>query len=110
MEQHQIVPDVIPSGPTEKATISYPSGAIVDQGNELTPTQVKNIPKVEWNADAGSFYTLCMTDPDAPSRSNPKFREWHHWLVVNISGSEVASGETLSEYIGSGPSLRVFDL
>lgn len=44
-----------------------------------------------------------MTDPDAPSRKEPKFREWHHWLVVNIPGNDVKKGETLSEYVGSGP-------
>jgi len=44
-----------------------------------------------------------MTDPDAPSRVNPKYREWHHWLVVNIPQTRVAEGKTLSEYVGSGP-------
>lgn len=44
-----------------------------------------------------------MLDPDAPSRAQPDFREWHHWLVVNIPGDKVAEGETLSEYVGSGP-------
>jgi hypothetical protein len=33
----------------------------VGQGNELTPTQVKDEPiKVDWSADADSYYTLCM--------------------------------------------------
>lgn len=44
-----------------------------------------------------------MTDPDAPSRKEPTFREWHHWLVGNIPGDNVLKGEVLSEYIGSGP-------
>lgn len=43
------------------------------------------------------------TDPDAPSRAKPEFREWHHWLVGNIPGNDVGKGETLSEYVGSGP-------
>jgi phosphatidylethanolamine-binding protein (PEBP) family uncharacterized protein len=56
-----------------------------------------------------------MTDPDAPSRQNAKFREWHHWLVVNIPGSQLSLGEVKSEYIGAGPpqgtgtSLRVIN-
>lgn len=29
--------------------------------------------------------------------------EWHHWLVVNIPQNDVAKGEVLSEYVGSGP-------
>jgi hypothetical protein len=40
--------------------VSY--GAIkVDDGNELTPTQVKDPPTVSWAADDGSYYLLCMT-------------------------------------------------
>jgi len=46
---------------------------------------------------------LSISDPDAPSRKEPNFREWHHWLVGNIPGTDVAEGETLSEYVGAGP-------
>ena len=42
-------------------------------------------------------------DPDAPSRKNPTFREWHHWLVVNIPSNDISKGKELSAYIGSGP-------
>lgn len=69
----------------------------------MTPTQVKNQPTLEWNSDADEYYTLIMTDPDAPSRANPKVREWHHWVVGNIRGNNLSSGDVLSEYIGSGP-------
>jgi phosphatidylethanolamine-binding protein (PEBP) family uncharacterized protein len=70
----------------------------------LTPTQVKDIPTViKWVTEPNALYTLCMTDPDAPSRLNPKYREWHHWLVVNIPENDVAKGHVLSEYVGSGP-------
>lgn len=44
-----------------------------------------------------------MTDPDAPSRADPKIGEVRHWLVVNIPGIDINSGETLYEFIGSGP-------
>ncbi|CAG9765078.1 unnamed protein product [Ceutorhynchus assimilis] len=103
MEKHGVVPDVISVAPQEVAQVSYPSGVKVDQGNELTPTQVKDQPTVQWQADANAFYTLCMTDPDAPSRKEPNFREWHHWLVGNIPGQDVSKGEVLSAYVGSGP-------
>lgn len=83
--------------------MTYPSGATVNQGNELTPTQVKDIPTIKYDADADAFYTLIMSDPDAPSRKEPTFREVRHWTVVNIPGDKVGDGETLFEYIGSGP-------
>ena len=36
-------------------------------------------------------------------RTNPKFREWEHWLVVNIPGSELDKGDTLCGYMGAAP-------
>lgn len=102
-EASQVVPDVIPKAPAALLQVKYPSGVEVKEGNELTPTLVKDEPSVKWDAEPGQYYTLAMTDPDAPSRKEPTFREWHHWLVGNIQGNEVNSGETLSQYVGSGP-------
>ncbi|KAJ0172955.1 hypothetical protein K1T71_011131 [Dendrolimus kikuchii] len=102
-ETHQVVPDVIPKAPGALAHVKYPSGVEVKEGNVLTPTQVKDLPTIEWDAANDKFYTVIMTDPDAPTRKDPKFREWHHWLVGNVPGRNVAGGDTLSEYIGSGP-------
>ncbi|XP_014208326.1 protein D2 isoform X1 [Copidosoma floridanum] len=103
LKTHEVVPDVIDTVPPALVKVSYPSGVSVEIGKELTPTQVKDQPTVDWDADTSAFYTLCMTDPDAPSRKEPKFREWHHWLVANIPGKDVSKGEVLSDYIGSGP-------
>lgn len=64
---------------------------------------MKAAPNVHWNADPNEYYTLIMTDPDAPSRESPKFREWHHWLVVNIPGNNIAQGEEKTSYFGAAP-------
>lgn len=103
MQKHCIIPDVIDTAPSQILEITFPSGAKVDQGNIIAPTEAKDIPSVKWKCDSNVFHTLCKTDPDAPSRKDPQFREWHHWLVVNIPGDQVSKGETLSEYIGAGP-------
>ncbi|KAM7352875.1 protein D2-like [Cochliomyia hominivorax] len=102
-QEHQVVPDIIAIAPTEILTVTYSGGLQVKEGNILTPTQVQNKPQLSWNADANVLYTICMTDPDAPNRKKPTFREWHHWLVVNIPSNKVNEGEVLSDYIGSGP-------
>ncbi|CAI2353500.1 unnamed protein product [Caenorhabditis sp. 36 PRJEB53466] len=81
----------------------FNSGVEASLGNVLTPKQVKDVPEVKWEAEPGALYTLIKTDPDAPSRKEPTYREWHHWLVVNIPGNDIAKGDTLSEYIGAGP-------
>lgn len=31
------------------------------------------------------------------------WREWHHFLVVNMKGNDVSSGCVMSDYVGSGP-------
>lgn len=40
--------------------VVYENDVAVDFGNELAPTQVKHAPKLSWNAEADSLYTLCM--------------------------------------------------
>ncbi|XP_005176891.1 protein D2-like [Musca domestica] len=102
-KDNEIIPDVIDAAPQQFLKVSYDNGLTVDKGIELTPTQVQKQPKVEWDAEDGVYYTLIMTDPDAPSRVEPKFREFRHWLVVNIPGNQIDQGEVLAAYIGSGP-------
>lgn len=56
----KIVPDIIDEAPDRALKVSYSSG-VSAEGVELTPTQVKDEPKVEWNAEVGTFYTLLLT-------------------------------------------------
>ncbi len=91
--------------PQHPLTVKYADNEINELGQVLTPTQVKNRPvSITWQGcDSSKLYTLVLTDPDAPSRKDPKFREWHHFLVVNMKGSDISSGTVLSDYVGSGP-------
>ncbi|KAK2186427.1 hypothetical protein NP493_200g02022 [Ridgeia piscesae] len=88
--------------PTSQLKMKYGSLEITP-GQKSTPTQVKNMPLVEWSANPDNFYTLVMCDPDAPSRNDPTYREWLHWCVGNIPGVEVSKGQVLAAYIGAGP-------
>ncbi|ALC46812.1 CG17919 [Drosophila busckii] len=100
---HGVVPDVIPEAPNQLLKVTYNNGLVAKDGVELTPTQVKDQPVVEWTAQPGEYYALIMTDPDAPSRAEPKFREFKHWVVVNIPGNDLSKGDVLAGYVGSGP-------
>ncbi|XP_025066145.1 phosphatidylethanolamine-binding protein 4 isoform X3 [Alligator sinensis] len=45
-------------------------------------------PEIKYpQAEKNKNYVLIMADPDAPSRSEPKFRFWRHWLVIDIKDS-----------------------
>ncbi|XP_049304328.1 protein D1-like isoform X1 [Bactrocera dorsalis] len=103
MDSSGIVPDIIDNKPKGLLQVTYSSGVKVELGKELTPTQVKDQPTVSWEAEDDVLYTLIMVDPDAPSRAEPTSREILHWLVINIPGNKVAEGQTVAEYIGSGP-------
>ncbi|EGC37453.1 hypothetical protein DICPUDRAFT_46512 [Dictyostelium purpureum] len=96
------ISDVISFTPKKTLTVKYNGKELV--GNDtLTPTIVQNQPEVTYDAQDSEFYTLIKTDPDAPSREDPKFGEWRHWLVTNIPGNKLTEGQVLSEYIGAGP-------
>jgi len=99
----KIVPDVVDSAPESICEVTYGKQKL-KPGDELTPKLVNtNLPKVSWNANSANYYTLMLTDPDAPSRKEPTYREWIHWIVTNIPGNDVSKGETLMTYIGSAP-------
>ncbi|CAG5049627.1 unnamed protein product [Parnassius apollo] len=95
--EHAVVPDVVPVAPTALLKVTYPSGVEVEEGNELTPTQVKDEPAVSWDAEQDAVYTVAMTGPDVRNS------EWQHWLVGNVPGSDVSKGDVLSAYVGAGP-------
>jgi len=101
-DKESVLQDIHIKKPPSLLQVKYGSTEVTP-GLVLTPTQVKDEPVVTWNADAHDFYTLVMNDPDAPSRADPKFGQWHHWCVVNIPGADISKGEVLSQYVGSGP-------
>src|SRR5699024_8480345 len=104
MEAHQVVPDVLDTVPANVALVKYAPGVEMNLGNELTPTQVKDVPvEIQWPTEPNSLYTVLFTDPDAPSRTMPAFKEVLHWLVVNVPGADLSKGATVMEYAGSGP-------
>jgi len=100
----QIISDVLPSfisdssTPTVFFTVVYPTGVQTDLGNTVLRSSVLDEPEIritpsnaahgltsampeESMRDREVKYTLVMVDPDAPSRAEPKYRQWRHWVV-----------------------------
>ncbi|XP_050228322.1 CEN-like protein 2 [Mercurialis annua] len=105
----RVIGDVIDNfTPTVKMTVTYNSNKQIFNGHELFPSAVTFKPKVEvQGADMRSFFTLVMTDPDAPGPSDPYLREHLHWIVTDIPGTtddtfgrEVVSYEMARPNIG----------
>ncbi|XP_021968398.2 protein D3 [Folsomia candida] len=78
----------------------------IDNGTRMTTNQVSEPPTtVKWNADPNKFYVLAMIDPDAPAYFVPLFGETVHWMVVNIQGDDISTGEQLASYLPPSPPI-----
>ncbi|XP_078492357.1 protein D2 [Ciona intestinalis] len=95
--------DQVEDCPKEQANVKFNDFQLNEIGQITTPTVVQNEPTVTWTTENGKFYSIFMTDPDAPSRAEPKFREWYHWGVVNVPGTNIKEGQVVAEYVGAGP-------
>jgi hypothetical protein len=67
------------------------SDAAWSDGAAIPPSMAAKHPTVSWAAPPAQgtsdvLWTLAMVDPDAPSRANPSYRHWLHWLVVDLHG------------------------
>jgi len=103
LKKSGLIPDVVDDfTPSVDIEVVFPKGQ-AKAGEEFHPSDVAKEPKVRWAAEENALYTLINSDPDAPSRKDPKYREWRHWVVTNIPGSDVSKGDVVSSYMGAGP-------
>ncbi|XP_052175797.1 protein MOTHER of FT and TFL1-like [Diospyros lotus] len=80
----------------------------VTNGCHIRPSVSANPPHVTISGRCRQLYTLVMTDPDAPSPSEPSMREWVHWIVVNIPGGTAATeGKEVVAYMGPRPPVDI---
>lgn len=108
LKRGAIIPDVIPFDfvPTLLFSIVFPTGCEVATGNTLLREDTLDEPDIVItpmnlpfaNADSTGegddfakevSYTLVMTDPDAPSAEDPKYRQSRHWLVRTTHSVEL---------------------
>ncbi|XP_043663041.1 putative odorant-binding protein A5 [Drosophila teissieri] len=103
MKEMAVIPEILDEPPRELLRIKYDNTFDIEEGKTYTPTELKFQPRLDWNADPESFYTVLMICPDAPNRENPMYRSWLHWLVVNVPGLDIMKGQPISEYFGPLP-------
>ncbi|KAK8475299.1 hypothetical protein V6N13_070323 [Hibiscus sabdariffa] len=89
--------------------VTYGSNNHVANGRELMPAVIAARPRVDIGGDhLRNAYTLIMTDPDAPSPSDPSLREHLHWMVTDIPGTTNASfGREVVRYETPNPVLGI---
>ncbi|XP_021726318.1 protein MOTHER of FT and TFL1-like [Chenopodium quinoa] len=79
-------------------------------GCEIKPSLAFERPlaQISGHPSTDNFYTIIMIDPDAPSPSEPKMKEWLHWIIVDIpQGMDASKGKELVEYMGPKPPTRI---
>jgi phosphatidylethanolamine-binding protein (PEBP) family uncharacterized protein len=88
-------------------TLDYGSGG----GMELAPPMSKAAPTLKLSGgEVGSKYVVIMTDPDAPSKDLPLFREFIHWVVTEVPLDDdslaVDKGNTCVPWVGFAPPCK----
>lgn len=95
-----IIPDVLSQfTPKLSIAVSWPaSNTSAEIGNTLSPSAVQSKPNISFVAPTAHDIsqsnitalksdvqlTLALTDPDAPSRENPEWSQYLHWLVTGV--------------------------
>lgn len=77
------------------------------RGNVVKPHEAKNEPFVEFSSSDdesdSSLWTLVMTNPDGHFTDDNA--EYLHWMVTNIKGNDVKSGQVLAPYMQPFPAF-----
>ncbi|KAI0329364.1 PEBP-like protein [Cubamyces sp. BRFM 1775] len=94
LKREQIIPDVLPEStftPSVLFSVVFPNGAEVNLGNYMDVSETQDEPEIRFAALNGSWddageasYTLAMLDPDAPSRADPIYRTFRHWVITGL--------------------------
>ncbi|KAF5027142.1 hypothetical protein F66182_768 [Fusarium sp. NRRL 66182] len=108
----EIIPDIIDDFPPALALRASWKHDSADLGNTLKPHHLSKSPsvrleKVETDSSFDSqltrriSYAIALTDPDAPSRDDPKWSEFCHWIATghSVSSSSDAVSHRLKDVV-----------
>ncbi|KAG7090452.1 hypothetical protein E1B28_009568 [Marasmius oreades] len=110
LKREQIIPDVAPEdfNPSVLFSIIYLSGKEAILSTELAREDTLDEPQINFtpmvmsdeaagdstSSEGETMYTLVMTDPDAPSRAEPKYRQFRHWVITGLKSPAKTPTET----------------
>ncbi|KAL8240849.1 hypothetical protein R6Q59_014205 [Mikania micrantha] len=106
----RVIGDVVDQfTPSVTLDVTYNPDHPVFNGHELMPNLITSKPHVSVGGiDMRSSYTIVMTDPDAPSPSDPYLKEHLHWVVTDIPGTTNATfGREIVSYEKPKPLIGI---
>ena len=106
-----MVPDVIDTWPPNVAKVDYSTSASANLGNVLTVKETQKLPNLFFPSEQGAHYTVMLVDPDALSRKTHEFRNYCHYVQVNVPGTgnehvDVHKGHSVVPYMGPAPPAK----
>jgi len=103
LESAKIVGDVIDGLKDSDVSLKIKYGInLVSNGATIAPKYTTEAPLVYFSgADPMALYTLICTDPDPPDPEKPIYKEWLHWIVINIPGrdGDASAGQEITRYM-----------
>ncbi|BGP12678.1 hypothetical protein JCM10213_008815 [Rhodosporidiobolus nylandii] len=83
---------------------TYGAFGDIQPGGTYSVADTQAEPSVSFNAAPGeeAKYTIVLADPDAPSRDDPKWSPYRHWVLSDVVPGQ-AAGQTLTKYLGPAP-------
>ncbi|KAH8918415.1 PEBP-like protein [Atractiella rhizophila] len=117
LQKNEIFPHVLDSfTPSFALKATFQNGREASLGNTIDTEDAQEAPKLSLHSlvenaskqdwSKGTWYAV-MTDPDAPSRHDPKWSEFCHWILSFSPQSfpqlPFQKGDQIIEYMGPAP-------
>lgn len=114
LEKAHIIPDILdPFTPLLTLNATWKK-ATAEIGNTIKPKKAKKEPTVHFldtvplvsslatgdefhKLSPGIQLTIALTDPDAPSRSNPKWSQICHWIATDVQLSSLTTNNSSND-------------
>ncbi|ROW09570.1 hypothetical protein VMCG_02518 [Cytospora schulzeri] len=101
LKKAEIIPTVIDEFlPSLLIDVEWPSSKHANLGNTVKPKKLQDEPSISLSRPPSSgdelcasittniTYTVTISDPDAPSRDDPKWSEMCHWIATGLAVSD----------------------
>ena len=90
------VKNLIPDAPSSKLVVEWPNNVNIKPGATVPVGLMKERPRLKWKTELSALYTLMLIDGGL-KRIFPKV--FIHWMVANIPGNLVKSGNEVMDYV-----------